>query len=68
MDDHLLSPLQERAAELGIPCYVIGDALQARRAIQAIQEATDVAMAIDWPNRYRLPPLHRSAPGAVRTL
>ena len=41
------APLVERAAELGIPSYVVGDALQARRAIQAIKEATDVALAID---------------------
>ncbi len=40
-------PLADRAAELGIPCYVIGDAKQARRAIQAIKEATEVALAID---------------------
>ena len=40
-------PLEERAADLGIPCHVIGDAKQARRAIQAIKEATEAARAID---------------------
>jgi 2,4-dienoyl-CoA reductase-like NADH-dependent reductase (Old Yellow Enzyme family)/thioredoxin reductase len=39
--------LQDRAAQLGIPCYVIGDAKEARRAIQAIHEATEVALAIE---------------------
>lgn len=39
--------LEQRAAELGIPCHVIGDAKQARRAIQAIKEAADAALAID---------------------
>lgn len=41
------APLEQRAKELGIPHYVIGDARQARRAIQAIREATEVALAID---------------------
>jgi len=39
-------PLEDRAAELGIACYVIGDAKQARRAIQAIKEASEAARAI----------------------
>lgn len=39
--------LEQRAAELGIPCYVIGDAKQARRAIQAIHEASEAALAIE---------------------
>ncbi len=40
-------PLEKRGGELGIPCWVIGDAKQARRAIQAIKEAADAALAID---------------------
>ena len=39
-------PLEDRAAELGIACYVIGDAKQARRAIQAIKEASEAARTI----------------------
>ena len=38
--------LEDRARELGIPYWVIGDAKQARRAIQAIKEATEVALAL----------------------
>lgn len=40
------APLADRAAELGIPCFIIGDAKQARRAIQAIAEATEVALQL----------------------
>ena len=40
-------PFEKRAGELGIPCWVIGDAKQARRAVQAIKEAADAALAID---------------------
>lgn len=38
--------LEERAQQLGIPYWVIGDAKQARRAIQAIKEATEVALEL----------------------
>jgi NADPH-dependent 2,4-dienoyl-CoA reductase/sulfur reductase-like enzyme len=38
--------LKALCAEKGIPCYTIGDALQARKAINAIAEAAEAARAI----------------------
>lgn len=40
------SEIVATAAEMGIPCHVIGDALQARRALNAISEAAELARAI----------------------
>lgn len=39
--------LEQRAADMGIPYFVVGDAKEARRAIQAIHEGTEAALAID---------------------
>lgn len=40
------SELQSYCEREGIPCYVIGDAKQARKAINAIAEAVEIARAI----------------------
>lgn len=40
------NPFAEKMEELGCECYVIGDAIRARRALDATREAYDVAMKL----------------------
>jgi NADH dehydrogenase FAD-containing subunit len=38
--------LKEKSIEAGIPCHIIGDAVSARRALNATAEATEIARVI----------------------
>ncbi len=38
--------LKEKCIEAGIPCHIIGDAVRARRALNATAEATEIARVI----------------------
>ena len=40
------TPLEQTCAELGIPCTKVGDAKQARRALDAVAEGFDAARTL----------------------